>query len=193
LRRDESAAEASDRRAFRVALREHGVYHCTDGATTGLSLTNAEAARLRADPRSARLHPRTFLLDARRRVVVVLDWHIPHEVCPYYADHKCTVYDARPLVCRAYPVLVVGLGRGGPLGLAPECPEMPAPPATLRAETRARRAIDRAHEALDATTARVLEAGRFAMRLPAREAAARARRYRAVTPEEWLHEHARPA
>ncbi len=26
-------------------------------------------------------------------------------VCPFYSDHECTIYDARPLVCRSFPFL----------------------------------------------------------------------------------------
>jgi Fe-S-cluster containining protein len=175
LARDAAPGEAE----FRAVLREHGVYHCTDGVATGLSLSNAEAARFRE--LGAPVHPRTFLLEARRRVAVVLDWHMPRDVCPFYADYQCTAYQDRPLVCRAFPVMVAS-----PLRLAPECPKVPAPRAALRLEVRARTAIERAHATLDDQAARVLAAGRFAVGLPAREAAARLRRCRVETPEAYL-------
>jgi Fe-S-cluster containining protein len=182
LERDEIPGDAE----FRDALREHGVYHCTDAARVGLSLSNAEAAALRAEAARRKMrvdiHPRTYLLDARRRAAVVLDWHMPYVSCPFYADFKCTAYDVRPLVCRAYPVL--GLGKGS---LAPECPKMPVPGTQLRSERAARRGIEEAHAKLDELGWLLLDApgARFAKGLAPREARARAKRYRVVAAEEY--------
>lgn len=172
---------------FRTILREHGVYHCADSARSGLSLSNEEAARLReraaARGMRVRMHPRTYLIESRRRVAVVLDWHLPYASCPFLDGSICTVYDARPLVCRAYPVMLAS-----PLAFAPECPKAPAPRIALKAELVARRAIDRAHAALDARASDVLATpgARFAQGLAPREAAARLRRYRQTTPEGFL-------
>lgn len=165
-------------------LREHGVYGCTDGLRLGLSLSNAEAAALQAAASARRmkldLHPRTWLLETRRRAAVVLDWHMPDKVCPFYADFRCGVYDARPLVCRAYPVLQIGKR-----GLASECPKMPVPGTALRAERKVRRTIEEAHAKLDEIGWRLLDApgARFAKGLTPREAEARLARARIVTPE----------
>lgn len=166
-------------------LREQGVYHCTDATRLGLALSNEEAARLRAIASArglaAKIHPRTFLLDGRRRAAVVLDWHMPHKACPFYESYRCTVYDARPLVCRAYPVLTLGRG-----GLAPECPKMPVAKSALRTESAARGAIERAHAKLDETGLAILERGRFTLGLTSQAAHARLRAYRIMTPEEFL-------
>jgi Fe-S-cluster containining protein len=172
---------------FRAVLREHGIYHCTDGTRVGLSLSNAEADAMRAQAAGRKMridiHPRTFLLETRRRALVVLDWHMPYRVCPFYADYKCTAYDARPLVCRAYPVL--GIGKGG---LAPECPKMPATLQQLRSERKARRAIEDAHAKIDEIGWLLLGAkdARFVTGLATHEAASRARRYRLVAAEAYV-------
>ena len=173
---------------FRALLREQGIYSCTDATRVGLALSNAEADALRAEADARgmvlKLHPRTFLLETKRRVVVVLDWHMPYKACPFYADFRCTAYAARPLVCRAYPVLTLGRG-----ALAPECPKVEGgiPTVALKAERAARRAIESAHAAMDEAgwAALATPGARFAMGLSAREAAERARRYRLVTPEEF--------
>lgn len=182
LERDEIPGDAE----FREILREHGVYHCTDGPRLGLSLSNAEADAMRAAAKARRvrlpLHPRTWLLETRRRVAVVLDWHMPRAVCPMYSNYQCTAYDARPLVCRAYPVL--GIGKGS---LAPECPKMPIPSTQLRAERSARRAIEEAHVKLDELANGVMATprARFVAGLTHREASARMRRYRKLGVEEY--------
>lgn len=170
---------------FRAILREQGVYHCTDATRVGLALSNAEAAALRDEATRRRmplkLHPRTYLLETRRRLAVVLDWHMPYVSCPFYADFKCTAYAQRPLVCRAYPVLTIGKG-----GLAPECPKMPVANVELRAERKVRRAIDEAHARVDEQAWLAMERGRFAKGLPIAEAARRLRRYRIVALEEFV-------
>ncbi|GEM_PF-6226841 len=187
LTREVPPEEAASTRAFRAALRDLGVYHCGDAVTTGLSLSNAEAERFRgvAAQRGVRaaMHPRTFLLETRRRLAVVLDWHFPHAVCPFYESYQCTVYHDRPLVCRAFPVMVAT-----PLSLAPQCPKVPAPRSALRVEVRARNAIERAHAAIDEGAMRALDRGRFALGLAPAEASRRARRYRVVALEAFLGE-----
>jgi Fe-S-cluster containining protein len=199
LERKTDRAEARATADWRALLRGMGVYHCRDAATVGLSLSNAEADALRAEAERRglriRLHPRTFLLETRRRESVVLDWHLPHASCPFYADFKCTAYDARPRVCRAYPVM----GPAPSWKLAPECPKA-APTleaaasgslrlgSFLRVESRARRAVEKAHAGLDELAFRLLDApgARFAKGLSAAEAAERVARYRLVTPEGFV-------
>lgn len=186
LERSVPRAEAAAQREFRSLLREQGVYHCRDPSTRGLSLSSAEAERLRVRAaergQRIRLHPRTWLLDGRRRIAVVLDWHLAHASCPFYSDFRCTVYADRPLVCRAYPV--VGLGGR----LAPECPHVtPEARPALRAEARVRGKLERAHAALDARAWSLLDApgARFSKGLAPGEANRRLQRYRLVAMEDY--------
>lgn len=196
LEKPRAPERAAAESAFLDELATHGVYRCRDLPHTGLSLSNAEAAALRAvaEARGTRadIHPRTFLLETRRRWTVVVDWHLAHTSCPFYADHKCTVYGARPLPCRAYPVL----GAAPAWTLAPECPRIEERAweradvtrgSFFAAEARARRALDKASAGFDeafALTAR--NDLRFAEGLEAADATRRARRYRVVPMEDVL-------
>lgn len=186
LERPPPPDEARALREFRALLREHGVYHCGDATHVGLSLSPDEAARLRAraDERGmrVRLHPRTFLLETRRRIAVVLDWHLPYVACPFHDAYRCTVYADRPRVCRAYPVMTIG-----PVSLAPECPKVPIPTSALRVESRARREIERDHAQLDAEAMEILAlpGTRFSTGLGVAQASARARRWRAMSPAQF--------
>lgn len=184
---ERAAAEAD----FLDELRAHGVYRCGDKPDTGLSVTNAEAARLLAIAKQrgakADIHPRTFLLETRKRWTVVVDWHLAHASCPFYADFKCTVYEARPLPCRAYPVFAPGPR----WVLAPECPRVEgeawgrSKKAYFEDEARIRRELDLQHASLDDAFALTARADlRFATGLARREALAKAKRYRVVAMEE---------
>lgn len=186
----EREPEPEERRAllaYRAMLRDEGVYGCADAPYTGLSLSNEEAAALRDDPRGRVIHPRTWLIETRRRLAVVLDWHMPRSSCVFYEDFRCTVYEKRPLVCRAYPVMM-----GAPKWkLAPACPLTETTVAAgglgslLRVESRARRAIESRTAAFDERAFALLSRPelRFAKGLPRAEAAKRMRRYRVVAPE----------
>lgn len=197
LRRDFPIAERQAAHEFRKVMRGLGVYTCHDGVRTGLALSPDEAARLReeADRRGLAidLHPRTFLLETRRRLAVVLEWHLAHESCPFYADFRCTAYDARPLLCRAYPVL----GPAPRWVVAPECPKTGETLALRKAgavklgaylgdENRARREVESRHAELDEATMRLLDTpgARFATGLDMRESWRRLERYRVVSPAE---------
>lgn len=187
LERELPRDEAASIRAFRGLMRELGVYHCGDAITEGLSLTNAEAARFAALAKErgerVRLHPRTFLLETRRRLAVTLDWHFRHVECPFYEAYKCTVYHDRPLVCRAFPVLATT-----PFKLAPSCPQMPVARVAVRVESKARNALEAAHAKVDDAAMRALDrpGARFAKGLAPADAARRAKRYRTVALEDYL-------
>lgn len=187
LTRDKPDADVE----FREMLRDEGVYSCRDALGMGLSLSNEEAAALVAEAARRKLradiHPRTFLLETRRRLVVPLDWHLPHVACPFYAGYKCTAYDKRPLVCRAFPVLAPSPA----WRLAPQCPLSEPTRASgarlgtlLRVESAARRALDREHARLDEIASSLTARAdlRFAIGLTRAEANERARRYRVATP-----------
>ncbi len=195
LSREATSTEQAGERAFRAELARLGVYGCTDAPRSGLALAPGEAAGLRDEAArrdlSVDIHPRTWLLDGRRRAAVVLEYHMPHESCRFYADFRCTAYALRPAVCRAFPVLAPA----PEWRLAPACPLVPAVVSGaalgrvrlgtfLRGENAVRRAVERRHAALDEAAMRLLDVPGFVKGLRPAEARARLRRYRHVTAEE---------
>lgn len=85
----------------------------------GLRVFSWEAPEFPRD----RLDPLLCLADAQRDRLVALAYELDAAVCPNYDEAVgCTIYEDRPLVCRAYPLLVVD-GDGGPeVAVSGRCP-----------------------------------------------------------------------
>lgn len=72
---------------------------------------------------SDRLDPLLCLADAHRDRLVALAYELDATVCPNYDDAVgCTIYEDRPLVCRAYPLLVVHGDEGPEVAVSARCP-----------------------------------------------------------------------
>lgn len=50
------------------------------------------------------IRPHTALYDDYANTWVVLTWFLDHDDCPFLTDTGCSVYDIRPLACKAFPV-----------------------------------------------------------------------------------------
>lgn len=70
-----------------------------------------------------RLDPLLVVADGRRERLVALAYELDARTCPQYdEDVGCTIYEDRPLVCRAYPLLVVSGERGPEVTVSGLCP-----------------------------------------------------------------------
>lgn len=47
--------------------------------------------------------PNKLIYDKKSGKVIVYDYYLNHEKCPFYLEGKCIVYDDRPLECRKFP------------------------------------------------------------------------------------------
>ncbi len=69
------------------------------------------------------LAPMLVLLDRQREQPVALAYELQAERCPRFEDEAgCTIYDERPMVCRAYPLLVVQGDTGPSVAVSDPCP-----------------------------------------------------------------------
>lgn len=69
------------------------------------------------------LHPMLVVPDGQREALVALAYEMEAERCPHYEDEAgCTIYDRRPLVCRAYPLLVIQDEAGLSVAVSSPCP-----------------------------------------------------------------------
>lgn len=86
-------------------------------APQGLRLFPWEARRFPSD----RLEPLLAVPCARRERLVALAYVLGEDTCPHYED-GCTIHADRPLVCRAYPLLVVEGSDGPEVAASALCP-----------------------------------------------------------------------
>lgn len=69
------------------------------------------------------LEPMLVLLDQQRQRPVALAYELQAERCPRFEDEAgCTIYDQRPMVCKAYPLLVVQGDDGPSVAVSDPCP-----------------------------------------------------------------------
>lgn len=85
----------------------------------GLRVFSWEAHRFPRD----RLDPLLAVADEQRETLVALAYELDARVCPNYDDDVgCTIYEERPLVCQAYPLLVVQGESGPEVAISGMCP-----------------------------------------------------------------------
>lgn len=83
-----------------------------------------------------RLEPLLVVADAGRQRLVALAYEQDAQVCPNYDEEVgCTIYEDRPLVCQAYPLLVVEGEEGAEVAVSGLCPgKVPIARAAERAD-----------------------------------------------------------
>ncbi|MGV8141521.1 MAG: YkgJ family cysteine cluster protein [Candidatus Woesearchaeota archaeon] len=54
-----------------------------------------------------KISPKRAVYDKKHHELLILDYYIDHDVCPFFDTKKktCSIYAARPLICRSYPLL----------------------------------------------------------------------------------------
>lgn len=67
----------------------------------------AEILKNLAEKRSIKLNivPKRAVYDKAHHELIILDYFIDHDICPFYKDKSCTIYTSRPLICRSYPLI----------------------------------------------------------------------------------------
>lgn len=65
--------------------------------------------------------PFPTLYDEKKNQTLALFWNSRMDNCPLLEDNKCTKYNERPLVCKAFPLLNSGLISGKEFVISPGC------------------------------------------------------------------------
>lgn len=51
------------------------------------------------------IKPKRAVLNHKTNELLIIDYFINHDICPFFKAHKCSIYEARPMICRSYPLL----------------------------------------------------------------------------------------
>jgi Fe-S-cluster containining protein len=69
----------------------------------------AEALKNEAESKGVKLRilPKRAVYDQKHHELLILDYYIDHDICPFFDSKKkmCSVYTARPIICRSYPLI----------------------------------------------------------------------------------------
>jgi len=93
----------------------------------GLTLFDFEAEILKKKAKkekiSLSLKPVNFIADKVSKKAIVLLWNIENKECPFLDKKQCIIYENRPLVCRAFPVVSTGIHGNRPMIRSVLCPQ----------------------------------------------------------------------
>lgn len=83
----------------------------------GLTLFDFEAEILKKKAKkiALSLKPVNFIADKVSKKAIVLLWSIENKECPFLDKKECIIYENRPLVCRAFPVVSTGIHGNRPM------------------------------------------------------------------------------
>ena len=92
----------------------------------GLTLFDFEAEILKKEAKKKKialsLGPVNFIADKVSKKAIVLLWSIENKECPFLDKKECVIYENRPLVCRAFPVVSTGIRGNRPMIRSMLCP-----------------------------------------------------------------------
>ncbi|MEM4710503.1 MAG: YkgJ family cysteine cluster protein [Candidatus Woesearchaeota archaeon] len=49
--------------------------------------------------------PKRCFYNSEQGELVIIDYYIDHDICPFFKKNLCIIYDKRPLICKSYPLL----------------------------------------------------------------------------------------
>ncbi len=91
----------------RYIFRKTGVIYLRKINKFFLAISKEEAAKLKKHSKNTgikvEISPNKLIYDKSKDKVIVFDWYLNHEVCPFYKDKACLVYEDRPLACKKFP------------------------------------------------------------------------------------------
>jgi Fe-S-cluster containining protein len=97
-----------------------------DDASFGMVVLDFEAKTLRKKSKELnidfKLEPSVSFSDKKSQKELVVSYKFEYETCPFY-QNKCLIYEDRPLLCRAFPLITAGIHSDGEIIRSAFCPE----------------------------------------------------------------------
>jgi len=108
--RERDKISAEDELKYKEFMKsQFGIFYLATLSDVTINIWPQEAELLRTEAKkrgmNISIRPKRALVTPQDELIV-MDYFIDHDVCPFFDKEKknCTVYDIRPLICRAYPL-----------------------------------------------------------------------------------------
>lgn len=97
-----------------------------DDASFGMVVLDFEAKTLRKKAKELnidlKLEPSVSFSDKKSQKELVVSYKFQYDTCPFY-NNKCLIYEDRPLLCRAFPIITAGIHSEGEIMKSAFCKE----------------------------------------------------------------------
>jgi len=103
---------------------QQGAFHTVSADSNGLDLWPWEREAFLKRMPSLDIRPLSFVVDASRKMALVMSYYMNHRDCPFCVDNRCSVEEEKPLTCRLFPLY--GTLEG--MGISSRCPYVVRPP-----------------------------------------------------------------
>jgi len=87
----------------KLVFQKSGVIYLRTIKKFFLAVDKEEAEKLKEHAKklgiNAEIKPNKIIYDKGEDKVIIYDYYLNHEVCPFYRDNSCKVYNDRPIAC----------------------------------------------------------------------------------------------
>ncbi len=111
FREDKNITKEDEQKYYDYMYSKYGILYLAPLSDITINVWPEEAEKLRRiaieKGVDVKLRPKRAVYDEKNNELIILDYFIDHDVCPFFDKKKrtCGVYDDRPLICRAFPLL----------------------------------------------------------------------------------------
>jgi len=108
LREKDVFTETEDLKIRKNIFLKKGVLYLYPMERYGLSITKEEADIMQKEAKKQGIKleiiPKKILIKENGEAFA-FDFAMDHEICPFYKDKSCLIYELRPKVCKAFPII----------------------------------------------------------------------------------------
>jgi len=110
IREKDKGISLEDEEKYRSYMySKFGIIYLARLSDITINVWPEEAERLKEEAKSRKIElkivPKRAVYDRKAHELIILDYYIDHDICPFYKEKLCTAYNIRPIICRSYPLL----------------------------------------------------------------------------------------
>lgn len=92
----------------KVFYKKKGILYADSLNNRTITITKEEAAILKKKAKEPgiefKVKPNKILFDKAKNSFYAYDYYIDHDICPFYSNNSCMIYDSRPQICKDFPL-----------------------------------------------------------------------------------------